>query len=147
MCHTARNKETRVFTRADLPEATQPERKLIGYVSVDSGMLLLIDPVYLCADRKEREAGYECLPEAAELGDACLDSCRSSMAAQIGSGTWGSAVGFRTGMGDGIFPVYREGYRIVIDLDEPHWDLEDGTGLVRQEPQSAMDRSQSLRRP
>lgn len=131
-----------------MSDATTAQRKLIGYVSVDSGMLVVVDPGHIYEQsmeglpEEEKEEAKRDWPSPNPLPKQFPDGFDGVgiSGKQLGTGTWGSAIAVRTGLGDGIFPVYREPWRIVIDLDENYWDLEDGEGL-RREPDASSERA------
>ena len=98
-------------------------RVLIGHVSVDSGLLAIVDPCYLTTEHSVIPIGKE--GESIDASFLGVDK----KGKQFGTGSWGSAIAVGTGVGDGIFPVYRDGDKIVIDLADWKWDGETGRGV------------------
>lgn len=85
------------------------EKKLIGYVAVDSGQLLVTDPCYL-KDFTSNELETE---EVKEIYDYSYDGCcNATLNSRIGgclgfkNGGDGAGVAFVSGWGDGMYPVY-----------------------------------------
>lgn len=78
------------------------ERKLVGYVSVDSGQVVLVDPCYL-GDWKDGEYN----DKESHYGKACDLTLSEEQAGQmVVSGVAGIAVASSSGYGDGVYPVY-----------------------------------------
>jgi len=90
-------------------------KKHIGSVGVDSGGLIIIDPAYL-GDWKDGEYG-----EDNHYTEACKARDKKGVQEFIVSGVEGNAVGFSSGYGDGVYPVYayiNEEDRVVkIEID------------------------------
>jgi hypothetical protein len=86
-------------------------RKLLGYIGVDSGQVMIGDPCYL---DEFQSAGFQPNRES-EPGEfsyqaACEASLSSEAAGMIGEFPVADAARAAvsdTGIGDGIFPVYR----------------------------------------
>jgi hypothetical protein len=89
--------------------------KLIGYVGVDSGQLMITDPCYLTSFKSDHPDSVIDLDEARlhppienlpySYGGACAGSCSSDQAAVLNDG---DGIVFRTGFGDGLYPVIAE---------------------------------------
>jgi hypothetical protein len=99
------------------------QRKQIGVVGVDAGMVMVTDPCYLADFDSEaahdsvvgnlneataqpaREEGYPY-----NYGGACGASCNSDQAGQLnfGAGHAGAGVVASSGYGDGTYPVFAE---------------------------------------
>lgn len=92
-------------------------RELLGYVSVDSGLLIVGDPYKL-------DVTVPLPTDEADDPYAALERAR-----QLGQDSWNHTVALSTHKGDGIYPVSREGERIIVALDEWLWDAEDGKGI------------------
>lgn len=81
-------------------------KKLVGYVAVDSGQVLIADPCYL----KEWKDG-DFIPENDEqdnhYGKACKITCsKEGFGEMTISGIAGNGVVSETYSGDGCYPVY-----------------------------------------
>ena len=102
---------------------------LLGYVSVDSGQLILVDPCYL-KDWKDGPFDLDLKPDN-HYAECCMASLSLKGAGQVFNDL---AVCLSTGWGDGTYPVYatKEYGRIVkVEIDMAGDDLE--TGLDEQE--------------
>lgn len=91
-----------------------PTKKIIGWVAVDSGQLMITDPSYL-STWTDNEYGE------GEKGDYSYGgACAVTIEEQGGSlrfplGHEGAGVAFRSGLGDGMYPV-------VATVEEvEHW--------------------------
>ena len=101
----------------------QDERVRLGEVGVDSGQLLVIDPCYL--DDWDHQRSY---PEACLVTE---DGTGGQL--HYASGRPGRGVAFRSGFGDGVYPVWatvrdfgpwgRRVVRVEIDLLGDEEDL------------------------
>ena len=92
-------------------------RKLIGYVGVDSGQMMLADPCYVDGDSfvDDRENGFDIGenregPFPLSYEGACNASMSKDKAGELSfhAGHTGAAVVCSTGFGDGVYPVYVE---------------------------------------
>lgn len=96
-----------------------PERRFLGMVEVDSGTLLLGDPMYCLPQAERHKPGidYEAVIRASDELGAYLDGSPVLLLGHFG--------------GDGSFPVYGEidGYgeliRVTIEFVGPHDDAEE----------------------
>jgi len=93
----------------------EDKRFLLGYVSVDSGQLILVDPCYL----KDWKDGPFDLNEKPDNHYA--ECCLASLSVLGGGSVFNDlAVCFSTGWGDGTYPVFatKEDGRIVrVEID------------------------------
>lgn len=86
------------------------ERVLIGEFGVDSGQAIIGDPCYL--DRwkhwgSEKESGIPFDDYKNRAGDyGYLGACQATLGRGYGTLGFSDAVAFRTGYGDGMYPVY-----------------------------------------
>jgi len=78
-------------------------KKIIGYVGVDSGQLIIADPCYLREWKDGRSDDTSC-----QYGKACEVTCTGEYAGEVLiAGIQGTGVAFATG-GDGAFPIYAQ---------------------------------------
>jgi len=100
------------------------KRFLMGYVSVDSGQLVLVDPCYL-KDWKDGPFDLNLKPDN-DYAKCCL----ASLSVKGGGNVFSDlAVCFSTGWGDGTYPVYatKEDGRIVkVEIEMGGEDQEAG---------------------
>ena len=86
------------------------EKVLLGYVAVDSGMLIVTDPCYLKMFNNN-EGSIEKTPDGEY---SYLGCCKATLSPDQGgqlmfeTGNDGAGVAFSTGVGDGYYPVYAE---------------------------------------
>ena len=97
---------------------------LLGYVSVDSGQLILVDPCYL-KDWRDGPFDLNLKPD-----NHYAECCMASLSVKRGGEVFRElGVCFSTGWGDGIYPVYgtREDGRIVrVEIEMGGEDQEAG---------------------
>lgn len=94
---------------------------LIGLVSVDSGQLIVGDPCYIGGDFGDEEfapsapndQGYYPHTYNGACGATLSDKGYGELAFSAGHG--GAGVAFRSGLGDGTYPVY------ATIVDDPVW--------------------------
>ena len=102
----------------------ESKRFLLGYVGVDSGQLVLVDPAYL-RDWKDGPFDLDFKPD-----NAYAECCMASLSAKGGGNVFSDlAVCFSTGWGDGSYPVFatKEDGRIVkVEIEMGGEDLETG---------------------
>lgn len=87
----------------------------IGDIAVDSGQILIVDPCYIHTDGPDKwddefsgKHGY---------GPCCEATLSDTGAGVVTiSGVAGDGVAVRTSYGDGFYPVYRDGDKIIIDF-------------------------------
>lgn len=80
------------------------KKKIIGYASVDSGQLVIVDPCYLRA-WKDGEYRPDTVPDN-HYAKACVETLKQDGGGEIlVSGTAGIGVAVQTGYGDGNYPV------------------------------------------
>ncbi|MGI9951939.1 hypothetical protein V3F56_06190 [Moorellaceae bacterium AZ2] len=78
----------------------------LGKVAVDSGHLMVIDPIYLYRlEQAAHAAGKSVSEMALDIAYECAS--RKSLGGQIDfpNGVSGMAVAFQSGVGDGLYPV------------------------------------------
>lgn len=86
--------------------------ELIGWFSVDSGQIIIVDPCYL-NDFKNNANEFEKLVKEDGSGDkdfSYCGCCNATLSKQGGgqlyNGVFNIAVAIETGYGDGVYPVY-----------------------------------------
>jgi hypothetical protein len=86
--------------------------ELIGYVAVDSGQLMICDPCYLSGEFSANEYSPAVANEDKMYPFTYNGVCgmtisdRSHGQMMFANGGVGAGVGFRSGLGDGMYPVY-----------------------------------------
>lgn len=94
--------------------------RLIGYVGVDSGQVIVTDPCYLSDWTADEFDGTEA-PKNFSYSGACAATLGPNGGAEIGIGTQG--VASRTAWGDGVYPVFqiigKDGFvrGLIVDFD------------------------------
>jgi len=97
----------------------------VGYIGVDSGQVMLIDPCYI---KKDFENEYGDKPGLNYSG-----ACEASLSKKCCGNFGGNDMAFCTGTthGDGVYPVFVRRNRngrvtaIMIDFDPPESDEDD----------------------
>lgn len=100
-----------------MEQKTYTERvEQIGFVAVDSGQIVITDPANLSFWKDNGFGESEQVGEYS-YGGACDLTLSDNFDGQLvfESGTGGAGVVSRTGLGDGLYPVYAT----IVDL--PHW--------------------------
>lgn len=93
--------------------------ELIGHCAVDSGQILLVDPCYInSAEWVEHwTGGYDIEAEPRGYGQCCIATLSEDGYGEVTvSGSAGNGVAVRTSYGDGNYPVYRDGDKVIIDF-------------------------------
>lgn len=116
--------------------------KQIGFVAVDSGQIVITDPANLSFWKDNGFGESETIGEYS-YGGACDLTLADDFDGQLvfESGTAGAGVASRTGLGDGLYPVYATivdlpdwGKRVskieIVFIDEFDLDGEDGEYLT-----------------
>jgi len=86
--------------------ARSSNRVTLGEVAVDSGHLIVIDPLYLYRlEQAAYAAGKSVSEMALEMAYEC--ACQKNLGRQVDfpNGASGMAVAFQSGLGDGRYPV------------------------------------------
>lgn len=97
--------------------------ELIGHVAVDSGQVLLVDPCYIT--KAEWQEDWTPGQVNKGYGGCCEASLSDDGAGEVLiAGVAGTGVCTSTAYGDGSYPVYRDGNKIIIDFD-PAFDEDD----------------------
>lgn len=82
------------------------KKELIGYVGVDSGQLMIVDPCYIDSHWKhEGSDGNSGADEDFSYNGACQATLSDEGYGELSIGAT-AAVVFRSGYGDGTYPVY-----------------------------------------
>ena len=98
--------------------------ELIGYVAVDSGQVLLVDPCYIT--KAEWDENWTPGKVNRGYGGCCEASLSENGAGEVPIlGAGGTGVCTRTEYGDGSYPVYRDGTKVIIDFDPAFDEDED----------------------
>ncbi|MGB9858477.1 MAG: hypothetical protein ACPLQP_00915 [Moorellaceae bacterium] len=86
--------------------ARSVKKVVLGEVAVDSGHLMVIDPLYLYRLEQAAHAAGKSVSEVA-LDVAYECASRKGLGGQVDfpSGVSGMAVAFQSGIGDGVYPV------------------------------------------
>lgn len=116
--------------------------KQIGFVAVDSGQIVITDPANLSFWKDNGFGESETIGEYS-YGGACDLTLADDFDGQLvfESGTAGAGVVSRTGLGDGLYPVYATivdlpdwGKRVskieIVFIDEFDLDGEDGEQMT-----------------
>jgi hypothetical protein len=105
---------------------TKRKSKLIGYVGVDSGQLLVCDPCYIESEWKRQSHALDLAsPPNGEFSyeGCCRATVHGDRAGQLNysRGHEGAGVVFASGYGDGQYPVYAtfndEGRVIKVEIE------------------------------
>lgn len=94
-------------------------KKLVGYVGVDSGQVMITDPCYLGKFKAPEDCDGDLFNEENKgkysYSGACVATLSEDQAGQLDEGVTGVAVS--SGYGDGSYPVY------VEYSDEGEWGV------------------------
>lgn len=90
--------------------------EFLGFIAVDSGQVLIVDPCYIKTSGPDEwqedfngDHGY---------GPCCAATLSDKRAGVVTvCGRAGDGVAVSTSYGDGSYPVYRDGDKIIIDFD------------------------------
>jgi hypothetical protein len=124
-------------------EASKSERKLLGEIMIETGKFVIGDPCF--TERLPYDKVLDVsLDQSLSLGDSgevFVPRCTDTETGRERVG--GTVVVSRTGIGDGIFPVYihygQDGtpIKVVIDLERHRWfTAEDEQRQLQQETQA-----------
>ena len=107
--------------------------ELLGFAAVDSGQILIVDPCYIKTDGEQawQEDWNGASPGYGVCCEATLSANRAAEVLIAGVGGTGVAVG--TSYGDGNYPVYRDGDKIIIDFN-PEMSI-DAEGVITVVPE------------
>ena len=88
------------------------KKTLLGYCGVDSGQLMIADPCYL-SDWKDTEHDANPMTRKSQFdftyAGACQTTDNNNLGGQLNNdGGARMGVSFRSGYGDGVYPVYAE---------------------------------------
>ncbi|SMB96805.1 hypothetical protein SAMN00808754_1660 [Thermanaeromonas toyohensis ToBE] len=81
-------------------------RVLLGQVAVDSGHLLIMDPLYISRlEEAARGTGKTVSEVALDIAYRCASGKHLGGQVNFPNGVSGMAVAFQSGIGDGVYPV------------------------------------------
>jgi hypothetical protein len=90
--------------------------EFLGTIAVDSGQILIVDPCYITTEGPDKwDEDYDGKHGYGPCCEATLSDKGFGVVTVAGKA--GDGVAVRTEYGDGGYPVYRDGTKIIIDFD------------------------------